>query len=140
MSNRSRWQTGESFEIPQTPLIDIIFILIVFFLVATTFYSEERDINVNLPEGSEGTIISREKERFVINVRQGGILVVENDVLTLETLEDQLRAYHAAEGSFVEIRGDTSAQHGRIMAVINLCKKTGLSELSLTQHIVERKE
>jgi len=74
MSDRSRWQSEESFEVPQTPLIDIIFILIIFFLVATTFYSEERDVEVKLPEGSEGTIITRDNSRMVINVRQGGVL------------------------------------------------------------------
>ncbi|MDA0321563.1 MAG: biopolymer transporter ExbD [Verrucomicrobia bacterium] len=140
MSDRSRWQSEESFEVPQTPLIDIIFILIIFFLVATTFYSEERDVEVKLPEGSEGTIITRDNSRMVINVRQGGILVVNNAILSLEQLDHELQNYRAADSSYVEIRGDSSANHGRIMTVINMCKKHGLSDLSLTQSIVEKRE
>jgi biopolymer transport protein ExbD len=140
MSDRSRWQSEESFEVPQTPLIDIIFILIIFFLVATTFYSEERDVEVKLPEGSEGTIITRDNSRMVINVRQGGVLVVNNAILSLEQLDRELQNYRASESSYVEIRGDSSANHGRIMTVINMCKKHGLSDLSLTQSIVEKRE
>ncbi len=139
--SRSRWESEESFEVPQTPLIDIIFILIVFFLVATTFYSEERDIEIKLPEGSEGTVITREAERLVINIRTAGIIVIDNRIFSLPELEKRLTEYRSArETGFVEIRGDSNANHGRIMTVINLCKKHGLGDLSLTQHIVEERE
>jgi biopolymer transport protein ExbD len=137
MANRSRWRSQEAFEIPQTPLIDIIFILIVFFLVATTFYSEERDVEVQLPEGTEGTVVGRESKRFVVNIRRGGALVVDNTVLSLDQLEGELVRYAESKEPFVEVRGDSNVSHGRIMTVINLCKKHGLNHLALTQRIVE---
>lgn len=132
----NRWQDSDSFEVPQTPLIDIIFILIVFFLVATTFYTEERDLEVNLPEGTEGDAIEQERESFVVNVRQSGVIVVNNRLLSFDELEEELIAWAEAGRNDVEIRGDTGTQHGRIMEVMNLCKRHGLANLAITQRIV----
>lgn len=137
---RGRWEPSESFEIPQTPLIDIIFILIVFFLVATTFYSEERDLKVTLPEGDQGDAISREARRLVINVRTGGVVVVDNALVDDEELAARLQAVGDRPEVSVEIRGDAGARHGRIMQVMNLCRKAGVSRYSLTQRIVRETE
>jgi len=119
-----------------TPLVDIIFILIVFFLVATTFYSEERDLKVKLPEGTEGEMIVREEKQFVINVRESGAIVVGKRILSLDELETDLERVSEKPGMKVEIRGDTDARHGAIMAVMNLCKRCGISNYALTQRIV----
>ncbi len=137
---RGRWDTTESFEVPLTPLIDIIFILIVFFLVATTFYSEERDLKVELPEGTEGEMIAREEQQYVINVRESGVIVVGKRIMSLADLEQDLMQLGAGERGKVEIRGDTSARHGTIMGVMNLCKKCGVSDYALTQRIVREVE
>lgn len=134
---RNRWDTEEPFEIPLTPLIDIIFILIVFFLVATTFYTEERDLDIQLPEGTEGNLIPQETTRFVINVRQAGVIVVNNKILTMQELEGQLKEIGSGGKRPVEVRGDAGTRHGKIMAVMNLCKKSGVGEYSLTQRIVK---
>lgn len=133
---RNRWNSDESFEVPLTPLVDIIFILIVFFLVATTFYSEERDLKVELPEGTEGEMIVREEKQFVINVRESGVIVVGKRILSLGELETDLQRIAKEHGTKVEIRGDTDARHGTIMAVMDLCKRCGISNYALTQRIV----
>lgn len=137
---RSRWQAEESFEVPLTPLVDIIFILIVFFLVATTFYSEERDLNVRLPEGSEGEAIVREKDMYVINVRESGVIVVGTRILNMAELRDDLRTVQQRPEARVEIRGDTNTRHGQIMAIMNLCKEAKIADYALTQRIVKQIE
>lgn len=139
---RNRWNNGETFEVPLTPLIDIIFILIVFFLVATTFYSEERDLKVRLPEGDQGTLIESDDTTMVINVRGAGIIVVADTVLDMQELERQLIAFVADRKgrAKVEIRGDTDARHGVIMGIMNLCRKLGVVNYSLTQRIVKTVE
>ena len=134
---RNRWQSVEGFEIPLTPLVDIIFILIVFFLVATTFYSEERDIDITLPEGTEGDAILEEDGVYVINVRDSGAIVVENRILSMGELEQELEQLCRGGQPRVEIRGDTDCRHGRIMGVMNVCKKHGVADYSLTQRIVK---
>jgi len=137
---RARWQqTDDDIGIPLTPLIDIIFILIIFFLVATTFYSEERDLQIRLPEGTEGDMVTQEDGTFVINVRQSGILVVGTAIVTMDELESRLMALGRTRNRpRVEIRGDTDTRHGTIMAVMNLCKKCGVSDYALTQRTVSQ--
>ncbi len=139
---RDRWNADEGFEVPLTPLIDIIFILIVFFLVATTFYSEERDLKVRLPEGDQGTLIDLGDQSLVINIRGTGVIVVNEKLLAMDELEAQLTAFVAARGpaAKVEIRGDTEARHGVVMGVMNLCRKAGVVNYSLTQRIVKTVE
>lgn len=131
--NNDRWQSDDDFEVPLTPLVDIIFILIVFFLVATTFYSEERDLNVKLPEGAEGDLVEQQKGVFVINIRKEGAVVVGKEILSLDELDAKLSEVGKRESPRVEVRGDTDARHGRIMAVMNLCKKNDISNYALTQ-------
>jgi len=139
MSDRARWQTAEDFSIPFTPLLDIIFILIIFFLVATTFYSEERDLEIKLPEGTEGSLLKDKDTVFVINIREKGAIVVNEDILTFAQLSQRLEKVRM-EKRRVEIRGDTNARHGRIMAVMNLCKRSGIQDYALTQRIVQNIE
>jgi len=133
---RNRWQEDESFEIPLTPLIDIIFILIVFFLVATTFYTEERDLEIRLPEGTEGDLVAQQEDLYVINVREGGVITVASRIVTMQELESELRSLPQGDAPKVEIRGDTNARHGKIMRIMNLCKECGVSDYALTQRIV----
>ena len=134
--SRDRWNTDEPFEIPLTALIDIIFNLLIFFLVATTFYSEERDLKVRLPDGTQGDLIVREQKRVVVNVRQEGVIVIGNRLLSLEELGQELARLARDRQTKVEIRGDANARHGTIMAVMNLCKQHGVSDYALTQRIV----
>lgn len=133
--NRQRWSDSETFDVPQTPLIDVVFILIVFFLVATTFYTEERDLKVKLPEGTEGDAIARETETYIINVRESGIYVVNGEIVSLDAIDQHL-AEIGADGPTVEVRGDADSRHAAIMAVMNLCKKNKVTHYSLTQRIV----
>ncbi len=139
---RERWNDDQEFEVPLTPLIDIIFILIVFFLVATTFYSEERDLKVQLPEGDQGTLVDAGDHSLVINIRGTGVIVINERLLTLDELAPRLTAFANAKGdaATVEIRGDSEARHGVIMAVMNLCRQAGVVNYSLTQRIVKTVE
>jgi biopolymer transport protein ExbD len=133
---RDHWQSEEPFEIPLTPLVDIIFNLLIFFLVATTFYSEERDLAIKLPEGTQGEALVKESNTLVINVRDSGVIVVGPTLMTLDQLDLELARLVRESKPKVEVRGDTNARHGQIMAVMNLCKKHGIAEYSLTQRIV----
>ena len=138
---RNRWQESEDFSISQTPLIDIIFILIVFFLVATTFHSEERDLEVELAEGSEGTLIQEGVDTFVINVRRSGVIVVSSEVLDMGQLEELVIKWVAADDKpRVEIRGDAGTIYASIMQIIDLCHKHGITDLALTQRVIRETE
>jgi biopolymer transport protein ExbD len=135
MRNRRRVDE-ESFEIPLTPLVDIIFILIVFFLVATTFYSEERDLKIQLPEGTAGDLLTPDSEPYIINLRASGVIVVRNRIIGMDELGKELQALVRKGRKKVEIRGDADCRHRHVMGVMNLCKERGVTDYSLTQRIL----
>ena len=82
-----------------TPLIDVVFLLLIFFLVATRFEEEERDMDINLPRASEAQpTISPQKELFV-NVTKEGEFVVDGRELSLDNLQERLlNAYRTNPG------------------------------------------
>ena len=59
-----------------------------------------------------------------------------NELISLEELETAFKHAATQKEMFVEIRGDAAAKHGRIMQIMNLCRKCGVTQYSLTQRIV----
>ncbi|MDP6380198.1 MAG: biopolymer transporter ExbD, partial [Phycisphaerae bacterium] len=96
-----------------TPLIDCIFLLLIFFLVTTSFYKLERELTVNLPQSSEGE--AREKEppsEIIINVLKDGTLYVNRVEKSYDELLQVLTdAVEKFPGIPVIIRGDELAYH-----------------------------
>ena len=96
MSDRSRWQSEESFEVPQTPLIDIIFILIIFFLVATSLV-RVKSISADLPTGEKKAQAQTDKTP-IVNLRGAEIFFNDKSV-TLENLHERLAALELAKAA-----------------------------------------
>ena len=118
----------ESFNL--TPLIDVVFLLLVFFLVATTFAKEEVEMDLELPEAATG-VAQSEEHLMIINVSAEGTIKVDGRAVTIEALGQKLTA--AADRNRdqeVQIRGDTRAQHGRIVQVVDACLAASLERVS----------
>lgn len=113
-------------------LLDVMFILIIFFLATTTFQQEERDIKVNLPESAEGQALSAATKVIVVNVRRDGTYVIANRETPVEELEEVLlSAVQADPGQKVLIRGDRQALHGHVAAAVALCRRAGVHEANI---------
>lgn len=128
-----RLETGDADEgaLNMTPLIDVVFMLLVFFLVATTFAKEEVEMDLNLPEASTGQE-GQEAKRIVINVRRSGELVVDGRKVTVEALTQKLRAAaRRNREQEVLIRGDTKAQFGIVARVLDVCRAAPLTQIAI---------
>ena len=118
--------------VPLAPMIDIVFLLLIFFLTATSFYKVEKDISIQLPEASEGEAASGIQKDIVVNVRKAGILVVNGKIVTLEALEEQFKEAQAANPEqAVVIRGDKLTLHQYIVRVMNTCLKTNITNVNV---------
>lgn len=116
-----------------TPLIDVVFNLLIFFLVASKFAEEERELPVKLPDASEAQpLLSRPKELF-INIDQNGRYYVGGKTLTLPQLEKVLIEAWSANPSrtTVIIRADESCRLQAVVSAINACKKAHISDYRL---------
>ena len=113
-------------------LVDVMFILIIFFLATTTFQQEERDIKVNLPESAEGQSLSTATKLIVVNVRADGTYVMGGKEVAVDALGRALvDAVKADPGQKVLVRGDQQALHGHVAAAVSLCKQVGVHEANI---------
>ncbi len=118
--------------IDTSPLVDIMFILIIFFLVATSFHEEERDIRVNLPESDPDMTLGAAVKVLVINVSKEGRYYLGNVSKDIKSLQETLIL--AVEGNpdqKVLIRGDRNARHGDVAAALAVCRKAGINQANI---------
>jgi biopolymer transport protein ExbD len=123
-------------EIAMTPLIDMMFLLIIFFLVATAFKNPELDENVRLPESEGGSPTRQRSEDIIVNVRQGGVLVVSGRIVTIDDLGEKLKkAAEKDPQQVVRVRGDGLAYHKQIVSVLEACRKAKIVNVGISTRI-----
>ncbi|MHC4943133.1 MAG: ExbD/TolR family protein [Planctomycetota bacterium] len=127
-----RQDNGETPIINISSLLDVMFILLIFFLATSTLQREEHDIKVNLPERSEERSLSASTKTLVINVRRAGDYYLQNRVRSLDEVRQVLSdAIQQNPSQKVLIRGDREALHGYVAAVVGTCKSVGIQEANI---------
>ena len=106
-----------------TPLIDVVFLLLIFFLVATKFEEEEREMKINLPQASEAKPLSAKPRELFINIDEKGNFVVDTRVLNAEGLNRVLKqaTRDNPQGRPVIIRADKNVVFQHVATAMNLC-------------------
>lgn len=105
-----------------TPMIDVVFLLLIFFLAATTFAREEVELDLRLPEARSGTPKGPNRQ-LVVNVFADGRLAVDGREVTVEALRQKLAAAVARDrDQAVVVRGDRAAQFGVGLQVLDTCR------------------
>lgn len=137
--------TGEEeLEINLNPMIDCVFLLIIFFLVTTSFIKLEQDMSIQLPVRSKEIKVKPTPARpIVVNVKYvpGGktFFHVENERMSLATLTVNLsRARIRNKDQSVVIRGDRRVKWEHVAAVMNCCAEAGIIKVSARVEISER--
>lgn len=117
-----------------TPLIDVVFLLLIFFLVSSRFSEEERELDLNLPSITEALPASVSPDELVINIDAEGRFFINGAFRQIEQVEQILQRAKANNPltQTVVIRGDKKAQWESIATAMSLCKKTGINEFSAT--------
>ena len=137
-------EDDEEMRINLDPMIDCIFLLIIFFLVTTSFIKLEQDLSINLPVQSRELKVKTPPPRpVVVNVRclPGGKAYyhVENERMTLPALTINLsRARVRNKDQAVVIRGDRNVKWEHVAAVMGCCAQAGVSKVSATVEIREK--
>ncbi len=120
----------DEFKMTLTPLLDVVFLLLVFFLVSTSFVKPEQAIDVDLPSAREGGPTS-DQHVITVNVQKEGVIVIDGRIISGQTeLKQTLkREFEANPGSGLVIRGDRSAFHNDIVRVMNAAMAAGLQDV-----------
>jgi biopolymer transport protein ExbD len=117
-----------------TPLIDVVFLLLVFFLVTTRFAQEDYELAVVLPSASEAQPLIVEPKELFINIDEQGDYVVDGRIMTRDEVEEVLRqaVTNNPVNQSVVIRADKRVEFDYVVAIMNLCNRTGVRDYSVT--------
>lgn len=122
--------TGMDQLIDTSSLVDIMFILIIFFLVTMSFHEEETDMAVNLPETD--LTLSSAVQVLVINIRNDGSYYVADKRMDLQSLNNELvSVVQRNPDQKVLVRADRNALHGQVAQAIAACRRVGISEANI---------
>ncbi|MBT3015820.1 MAG: biopolymer transporter ExbD [Candidatus Thiodiazotropha endolucinida] len=113
-----------------TPLIDIVFLLLVFFML-TAHFIEDEAIDIQLPV-AESSLPSDDDDTVEVALLPNGDLLVDGRAATLDNLEDTLRgALHAPSKRYVRLKGDQAAAFGAGVKVIDAARSAGAESLDI---------
>ena len=119
-----------------TPMIDIVFLLIIFFMVGTQFSELERNIRLQVPEVAGAGALTPAPEKRVVNVYEDGRIFLDRQRVTLDQLTRELAAARSQYNDLgVVVRGDAGGRFQRVAEVLNACKQAHISELGISVRI-----
>jgi biopolymer transport protein ExbD len=109
------------------PMVDIVFLLLIFFLVTWNFARQETELDVKVPTAQEGKESRRTVGEVIINVRADGTIIMNRRELTPDDLTATLRKISELyPDQAVVLRGDESADYRHIVAVLDICRTANI--------------
>ena len=113
------------------PLIDIVFLTLVFFMTTTVYKSLESEVDIALPTANSAVPSERTRGEIIINLREDGQIVLNNRELSIPELQEVLNRVSANfPGGAVIVRGDREANLGRALAILNCCRNADIQNVS----------
>ena len=109
------------------PMVDIVFLLLIFFLVTWNFARYETELDVKVPTAKEGKESRRSVGEVIINVKNDGSIVINRKTVSAEELGGTLRKISELyPDQAVVLRGDQSADYRHIVAVLDICRAANI--------------
>ena len=133
MNCRRKSSTADGEIINLSSMIDVMFILIIFFLVTTTFKEEEIDHMVNLPVDARNQSLTQSTGNLAkINIRENGSYVIMGKQFTEEQVTQWTQEQVNKKPDIkVLIRCDQDAKHLYLANVISICRKVGVPRANI---------
>jgi len=126
-------------EVNLTPLIDVVFLLLIFFMVSTTFEQQSR-IQIELPEATPTPAETEDESLEIVIDAQGRYFIGEQQVVNseLKTLKSAIsKAVEGREPLTVIIRADASTPHQAVITALDAASQLGLTQISLATSAIE---
>ncbi len=131
-SNRTsrRSRRAPMAEINVTPFVDVMLVLLIIFMVTAPLLAS--GVPIELPE-SRANPVDQEPEQITISVDSDGVIYIDDTAVPAGGFPQALAAINNNDGErpMVTLRGDTSLQYGRVMAVMGELNRAGFNSISL---------
>lgn len=110
-------------------LVDILTILLIFFVVSTTFKRDQPEVQINLPDSKTSTKASSEMEHAVVSVNENDEVRLDGQVISVDELEAAVRNLPATRRSALALQADKKSSFGTIIKVMDALKLAGVKNL-----------
>lgn len=128
--------TVEEPKLDLTPMIDIVFLLIIFFMVGTQFTEMERQYDIKLPTVANAKPLTNLPDDIIVNVQKDGKISINGEQKNLSELELILAtAKQNFPGQSVIIRGDSSGPYQNVMNILEICHRVKIRTVSLANRL-----
>ena len=115
-----------------TPMIDIVFNLIIFFMVSSSFADAEKNVGLTVPQVADSAALNDASARKAINVHRDGRITLNGQSTTLSELTSKLNAARRQNVHLsVVLRGDADCPFQHVAAVFAACRRAGISEMGI---------
>jgi biopolymer transport protein ExbD len=118
----------EFFDPDLTPLIDVVFLLLIFFMVTSVFKKDDMALMLNLPKGEHATEKVKAKDVDILVTRKK--FAFENKVVKLKTLDKKLSQIKDKK-KLINVRIDKNVRYKRVVKVLDLLKKYEITNIAL---------
>ena len=114
-----------------TPMIDVVFLLIIFFMVGTQFAEQEREFDVELPSVSAAPPLTGRPDPITVNVLANGDIRIDRQAVNPASLATLLRqAIENYPDQAVVIRGDADVRYQHVAEAMAACRQAGVRIVS----------
>lgn len=125
-------------EIMLSPMIDMIFLLLVFFIISTMYMSEVKTIPIRLPAAQHAEIVS--KSNFNVSIKKDGTVYLEENPIDINILVANAAAESKRDSAFsVIIRADGDVDYKTVIQLMDKFKGAGITRFGLAADAGESK-
>lgn len=120
------------------PMVDILLVLMCFFIVTWSFARKEMDLDVKVPAAESGKESAPVMNQTVLNVKSDGTVIWNRKATSLEDLRARLKQLSGLYPDYaIILRGDTKARYEDIVAVLDVCREANIWNVAFATAKVE---
>ena len=120
--------SSKTVSINLTPMIDMVFLLIIFFMTASHL-SSQKNMDLDIPDARSGTVPKERPDRWTVNIRRDGSVFSGQQPVSLDELRARVAARVQAEpGVKVYLRADKLTPHRQVRLVMNAMAEAGVGD------------
>jgi biopolymer transport protein ExbD len=122
-----------------TPMVDIVFQLIIFFMVGTKFTEMEKKIDLSVPSVANSSTLPDAPEKRIVNVYRDGRIELDSKSVSLEQLQSELATWRGRSANqSVVVRGDAEGALQNVASVLTACRDAGISDMGISVRVAKK--
>lgn len=135
----TRRQKSEDATINLTPMIDVVFLLVIFFMVGSKFSEAESRINVNVPSVGSMRPMTRVPDERIVAIGMDGNISLDGATVSLPQLTETLRQQHASYPALkVAVRGEADGTLQQTVEVLQAVRSSGVDQIGISTRRMRR--